>query len=221
MQKIKAGIFILFAGTGLLGCSSISEQSEGMVQSDSMIRSEAERGTDSESGSGFEMGADNEAVSDFELESDREKADTMKLYVNGKEFSAELYDNLTAEQFMELLPMQSDMQNLNGNEKYFYMDEKLVTNEHAVEMIYSGDIMLYGDNCIVIFYKGFGSNYSYTPIGKVKDADWLSEVFKEEGNISVSFSRGACEKDKKLFRHMQADDREVWRNWFKSVVTFL
>lgn len=60
------------------------------------------------------------------------------------------------------------MQNeLNGNEKYIYMDSSLPINSSNPKHIEVGDIMLYGSNCLVIFYKSFDTNYSYTKIGHI------------------------------------------------------
>ena len=33
--------------------------------------------------------------------------------------------------------------------------------------INAGDIMLYGNNCLVVFYKSFDTTYSYTKIGHI------------------------------------------------------
>ena len=33
--------------------------------------------------------------------------------------------------------------------------------------------MLYGDDCVVLFYESFDTPYSYTPIARVEDPDAL------------------------------------------------
>ena len=49
----------------------------------------------------------------------------ISIEVNGQTFSATLADNGTARAFAARLPMTLDMRELNGNEKYFYLDEPL------------------------------------------------------------------------------------------------
>ena len=48
--------------------------------------------------------------------------------------------------------------------------------------------MLYGDDCLVIFYEDFKTSYSYTKIGKIDNVDNLKNVL-ERGNITVSIDR--------------------------------
>ena len=40
--------------------------------------------------------------------------------------------------------------------------------------------MLYGSDCLVLFYKTFSTNYSYTKIGKVKEVDQLDFISEIE-----------------------------------------
>lgn len=113
--------------------------------------------------------------------------DTIKISVNGQTFTATLEDNPTARAFAETLPLESDMQELNGNEKYFYLDKNLPSNAARVGKISAGDLMLFGDNCVVIFYKDFSTSYSYTRLGKINSAD-LAKILGD-GNIHVTFKR--------------------------------
>lgn len=103
----------------------------------------------------------------------------INITINGKNYNAILEDNETAQTFKKLLPKDFNMSELNGNEKYIYMDNSLPTNSSNPKYIKSGDIMLYGDNCLVIFYKSFNTSYSYTRIGHI---DNLSDL----GNSSVT-----------------------------------
>ena len=78
--------------------------------------------------------------------------------------------------------MELAMSDLNGNEKYAYLDEPLLTEEYSPQQIEAGDVMLFGDNCLVIFYESFETEYKYTKIGHI---DELPEM--GEGNVVVRF----------------------------------
>ena len=99
--------------------------------------------------------------------------------INGNKYVTNLEDNETVKGFLNLLPSEFNMSELNGNEKYIYLDSTLPTNSINPEHINKGDVMLYGNNCLVIFYKSFDTPYSYTKIGHI---DNLPDL----GNESVS-----------------------------------
>ena len=93
----------------------------------------------------------------------------MELTINGKSFKATLENNDTVTALKELLPITLDMSELNGNEKYYYLDTTLPSAPEKVEHISEGDIMLYGDSCLVVFYESFDTSYTYTKIGHIDD----------------------------------------------------
>ena len=107
------------------------------------------------------------------------------LKINNQSFSIDLEDNETVQKFIELLPLTMDMQELNGNEKYYYMETSLPTNSENVGYIEAGDIMLFGDNCLVLFYKSFSTPYSYTRIGRMENVENL-ETYVGQQNITVT-----------------------------------
>ena len=106
--------------------------------------------------------------------------------IGGRTFPATLEDNPTARAFIERLPLEVDMQELNGNEKYFYLDEDLPSDSVRVKQIYAGDLMLFGSNCVVLFYEDFTTSYSYTRLGKI-DAPADLEKVLGKGNVRVQF----------------------------------
>ena len=69
----------------------------------------------------------------------------------------------------------------HGNEKYVYLNESLPTNTYSPKHIEAGDVMLFGDNCLVIFYESFDTSYSYSKIGHIDNLPSL-----DDGNISIS-----------------------------------
>ena len=122
-----------------------------------------------------------------EISDDKEeKALNIEIAVNGQTFSAELYDNETARAFKERLPLTLDMNELNGNEKYYYLPNSLPRNSSIPSGINAGDIMLYGSDCLVIFYESFSTSYTYTPIGKINDPSGLASALGN-GSVQVSF----------------------------------
>ena len=98
------------------------------------------------------------------------------LSIGDRSFTAKMEQNSTAETFRALLPLTLEMQELNGNEKYHYLSQSLPTNRTKVGTIHKGDIMLYGDNCVVVFYETFTTTYQYTPIGHITNPEGLKEA---------------------------------------------
>lgn len=113
------------------------------------------------------------------------KEDSMKvnININNKNYIINLEDNETAKEFANLLPKEFNMFELNDNEKYVYMDEVLSTKEEKVGYINVGDVYLYGNNCLVIFYKSFKTNYSYTKIGHI---DNLPDLGSSNVNVNIT-----------------------------------
>ena len=112
------------------------------------------------------------------------EASTILLSINGTGFSATLEDNETAQALTSMLPMTLSMNELNGNEKYCYLDTSLPQEATNPGTIQAGDIMLFGSDCLVLFYESFSTGYSYTRIGRIDDTTGLSFAVGT-GNVQV------------------------------------
>lgn len=110
---------------------------------------------------------------------------TIKLDINGVSYVATLIDNVTTRELLNRLPLTITMNELNGNEKYYYFDEIFPSNPNRVEEIYMGDIMLYWNNCLVLFYDNFQTSYRYTKIGSIDYPGDLREIVGSE-NVNVT-----------------------------------
>ena len=120
--------------------------------------------------------------------SEEETMLTVAISVGNQTFTATLYDNPTAKALLERLPMTLRMSELNGNEKYFYLDGTLPTDASKPAGIHAGDLMLYGNNCLVLFYESFSTSYSYTPLGRIENPEGLASALGS-GSVQVTFSR--------------------------------
>ncbi|MBR3163286.1 MAG: hypothetical protein IKF17_04225 [Clostridia bacterium] len=109
---------------------------------------------------------------------------TIKVNINNNIYMATLEQNETTKQFVNMLPQEFNMSELNGNEKYVYLDSTLPTNSYSPKRIEAGDIMLYGNNCLVVFYKSFDTPYSYTKIGHIENLNELNNT-----NVSIKFEK--------------------------------
>ncbi len=114
---------------------------------------------------------------------------TIDIDIHGTTFTAQLEDNATARAFLDLLPTTLTMDELNGNEKYHYLDSSLPSEPQRVGTIHAGDIMLYGSDCIVVFYQTFRTPYSYTRIGSITDPTQLAAALGSAA-ASVTFTPG-------------------------------
>ena len=109
----------------------------------------------------------------------------IKVIIDEKEYNLSLEENETTKEFVKMLPQEFTMNELNGNEKYIYLDKSLPTDSYNPNQINKGDVMLFGDNCLVIFYKSFNTNYSYTKIGHIESLPDL-----DSSSIIARFIRG-------------------------------
>ena len=93
---------------------------------------------------------------------EKESENRVIIDVGGKTFTAVMYDNKTADEFISRLPLTIEMNELNGNEKYYNFQSSFTTHNKPAGRIHSGDLKIYDDNCLVLFYDSFTSGYSYT-----------------------------------------------------------
>lgn len=129
----------------------------------------------------------NEEVSTTKNSTEK-NTDSIIIKIKDKTFSAKLYDNETARTFAEMLPVTLDMSELHGNEKYYYLNNSLPANAADIDQINNGYLMLYGNNCIVLFYDSFSTSYSYTKIGYIENPDGLAEAVGN-GDITITFNK--------------------------------
>ena len=121
--------------------------------------------------------------------SDKKAGTPVVLTVNGQTFKAVFYNNKTANALLKKMPMTLNMKEMNGNEKYHYFDTEFPTNEKSPGKIEAGDIMLYGSDCLVAFYKLHSTSYQYTSVGKIENASGFAKAVGS-GNVKITFQKG-------------------------------
>lgn len=136
---------------------------------------------------GMTSGNNSPAVQKFDsADTVKPMENKMKITVGSKSYMVTLEDNPTVVKLKELLPMTLDMKELNGNEKYYHLSTRLPTDEISPGKIQVGDLMLYGNNSLVIFYEALDTTYTYTPLGRIDDPSGLVAAVGK-GSVKVSF----------------------------------
>lgn len=111
----------------------------------------------------------------------------MWMTVGEQRFAITLDDSETSRALAQLLPLTLDMSELNANEKYASLPHRLPARAVRPDTIRTGDLMLYGADTLVIFYRTFESTYSYTQIGRVESPEGLAEALGR-GDVTIHFS---------------------------------
>lgn len=109
----------------------------------------------------------------------------MNIKINGKVSKISLEDNFVVREIMNMLPLEFKASDLNRNEKYYYLNERLSNRPQKVSKIEKGDIMLYDDDCLVIFYKSFNTPYDYTKIGKIENLSILDNIGEDDILVKI------------------------------------
>lgn len=116
------------------------------------------------------------------------KEQKLMLTIGGEEFTASVEENETTKAFLAMLPLSLTMNDFNGNEKVNSLPESVRKEDACCPgTIYSGDIMCYGSNQLVIFYDTFTTVYSYVKIGHIEDVEGY-EAALGSGSVEVTFS---------------------------------
>jgi hypothetical protein len=110
----------------------------------------------------------------------------LKISIGSQVFYANIQANESVSALVKQLPFTLSMVELNGNEKYAELKQALPTQAESVGKIQAGDLLLYGNNVLVLFYESFSTPYRYTRIGKVTDTSGLSKALGT-GNCQVKF----------------------------------
>ena len=109
---------------------------------------------------------------------------SVTITINDKPYLLSLEDNDISYEVINYLNDEYTMKDLNHNEKYVYFDRIFNTSEKVVETIYKGDVYLYNNNCLVIFYENTSNLYSYTKIGHINDLNDMPS-----GDIKISIKK--------------------------------
>jgi hypothetical protein len=115
-------------------------------------------------------------------------ADTMKIKITigDKFFTSTVHNNATTTALKAKLPLTINMKELNGNEKYFDLPDNLPANASNPGTIQIGDLMLYGSNTLVLFYKSFSTSYNYTRLARIDNPSGLAAALGSD-NVTVKF----------------------------------
>lgn len=114
------------------------------------------------------------------------RSNQVRIKIGPRTFTATLEDNATVSAFKRMLPLTVNMTELNSNEKYARLSSRLPTAASNPGTIRNGDLMLYGSDTLVVFYKTFSTPYSYTRPRRINDPAGLAAALGS-GDVSATF----------------------------------
>ncbi|MGO2891565.1 MAG: cyclophilin-like fold protein [Enterococcus devriesei] len=103
------------------------------------------------------------------------KMKKIALLLNSYKHRILLEGNASSQELQRILPTKFSMEDLHQNEKYYRLPTPLPTAEESVGKIEAGDVLLYGNQTLVIFYHSFETEYRYTRIGRLELTKELSD----------------------------------------------
>lgn len=127
------------------------------------------------------------ALARLDTQAGQHTGGNMHLTIGNRSFEAELASTTAATELQALLPLDLDMDEHAGNEKFAELPRRLSTDDHAPGRIEAGDILLWQGNTLVLFYESFRSTYRYTRLGRIIDPQGLKAALGA-GSVRVQWS---------------------------------
>ena len=114
----------------------------------------------------------------------KEEENVMKININSEKYVINVENEALMEEIYNALPETFTMNELNGNEKYYYLNSTMKNaNSEAVGQVQRGDVMLFESDCLVIFYDSFETEFRYTKIGHI---DNLGDIGSSNVEVSIT-----------------------------------
>ena len=114
----------------------------------------------------------------------KEEENVMKININSEKYVINVENEALMEEIYNALPEIFTMNELNGNEKYYYLNSTMKNaNSEAVGQVQKGDVMLFESDCLVIFYDSFETEFRYTKIGHI---DNLGDIGSSNVEVSIT-----------------------------------
>ncbi len=178
---IVIGIILLFSMSNNKTVNELSSMNVNVNEKTNNVENETTTTNES-----IENITENTNIINEEMNTMNSEEIKINLILNNKTFTATLENNQTVQELIQNLPMTLNMSDLHSNEKYNYLNSSLTTNSSIPRMINAGDIKLYGNNCLVVFYDDFRNSYSYTNLGRVDNVDdFVADL--GSGSVNIRF----------------------------------
>lgn len=127
--------------------------------------------------------------SDEEQLQQQEASMQITVTVNDTPFVATIEDTAAGQELLARLPLTLTMEELHGNEKYCYTGKAFGGESYVPDTIESGDLMVFGSDCLVLFYETFANGgWGYARVGKIDDPSGLADACGS-GTAMVAFEQ--------------------------------
>ena len=117
----------------------------------------------------------------------KENVNTMKVIINDKSYEVELFDSITKDKIINMLPLDLTLQKYAEHEYYSELPTKPTMDENTTSNILAGDIYYWdGWNAFVINYEDYDiTPYKVVHIGEIKDKSIVDYLRKAEKNVKI------------------------------------
>ena len=184
-NRLSILLFVVCSSAGTIACSTDEPPMPSDTPTQTTPTSTPDENIGNESSAG-DSDVENPEGNDNNEDDVPTETNMMHVKIGNATFTAILENTPTTTALKALLPMTVVMEEHAGNEKFYYLPQSLPTDSYQPGTIYAGDIMLWGNDCLVLFYKTFSSPYSYTRIGHIDNPAGLAHSVGGE-NITIRF----------------------------------